>query len=428
MDHKDRRRVHKPEWMDEMERRIAARIPLGPNALSSIKLFLITPALYLSFKSADVLPNSSAWIFFLFIFFCALDYLDGVVARVKELETSFGRVYDHLTDYPLLFLTAWQCIDLTPAPLLIAKLALDVILLIQFVLKPGIAENRVRAVISTTTLVSLLFFSQGWAGAFINGEVVNALLLANIAFSAAVALYNARILQLRFVADVLSGANLMCGLISMYFAYHDRLEISLLFLIMGALFDGFDGAAARKWGGTRWGVYSDDVADGVNYGIAPGVALFFVVGGWQGAVTGFLYSFFTVSRLVYFTLNKDDADPDFFCGVPSTFGGLIVLCSLILFPTAPVLTGFLVGAACAQMVSFDTHYRHLGRALASREKRYILGLPLYAMFLILGAFVWGVHASIALLLLVVLGYGLAPSFLHMKHVMTSGGGEGSELK
>ncbi len=44
---------------------------------------------------------------------------------------------------------------------------------------------------------------------------------------------------------------------------------------MGCLFDGFDGAAARKWGGTRFGVYSDDIADGVNYGIAPGFALFF---------------------------------------------------------------------------------------------------------------------------------------------------------
>ncbi len=424
MDQEGRRRTTRPQWMIEIERRIAERIPLHPNALSSIKLFVITPALYISFKSADVLPHSSAWIFFLFLCFCALDYLDSVAARVKNLETSFGRVYDHITDYPLLFLTAWQCLGLASTPLLIGKLVVDCILLVQFALKPGVSENRIRAVISATTLVSLLFFSQGWAGAFINVEVVNALLLANIAFGATVALYNARILQLRFAADALSGANLLCGLISMYFAYYDRLEISLLFLIMGALFDGFDGAAARKWGGTRWGVYSDDVADGVNYGIAPGVALFFVVGGWQGAVTGFLYSFFTVSRLVYFTLNKDESDPDFFCGVPSTFGGLIVLCSLILFPAAPVLKGFLVGAACAQMVSFDTHYRHLGRALASRERRYVLGLPVYALFLILGAFVWGVHVSIALLLLVVLAYGFAPSFLHMKHVMAGPGGNG----
>ena len=60
MEKEDRRRTAKPQWMGVMERRIAAWIPLHPNALSSIKLFIITPAIYFSFKSADVPPNSSA--------------------------------------------------------------------------------------------------------------------------------------------------------------------------------------------------------------------------------------------------------------------------------------------------------------------------------------------------------------------------------
>ena len=251
-----------------------------------------------------------------------------------------------------------------------------------------------------------------------NTELVNCLLIANIAFTAVVVLFNAKILQLRFVADILSGANLLCGLFSIYFAYHGKLEISLLFLVMGGLFDGFDGAAARKWGGTRWGVYSDDVADGVNYGIAPGFALYFAAGGPEGLVCGLVYSFFTISRLIYFTLNKDSADPNFFCGVPSTIGGLIVLSALILFENQPLLTGLLVGIACVQMISFDVHYRHLGRAFSDKRKRFRIGLPIYALILILGAFIWGIHISISLLLLVVLGYGFAPSFLHMKKVFS----------
>ena len=96
-------------------------------------------------------------------------------------------------------------------------------------------------------------------------------------------------------------------------------------------FDGFDGAAARKFGGTRWGVYSDDVADAVNYGIAPGVALYFVLGGIQGWVVGAFYGLFTISRLVFFTLNKKYSDPEYFSGVPSTMGALVVLCSILLF-------------------------------------------------------------------------------------------------
>ncbi len=412
--------VVKPEWLTAAEQRIADKIPLHPNVISSIKLVLVTPAMFFSFRQTGILPNSAAWIFLLFVVFCLLDYLDGIVARHRDLESSFGRIYDRFTDYPLLFIISYHCTHVIQVSLILSKLALDCLLLIQFAIKAGTLENRIRTTIAYTTLVSLLFLSQGWSPRHITSEVVTALLLANIAFNATVGLYNARIFQLRFVADALSAANLLCGLIGMYFAYRDRLEISLLFLLLGGVFDGFDGAAARKWGGTRWGVYSDDVADGVNYGITPGVALFFMIGGWEGAVSGFLYTFFTISRLVFFTLNKEAGDPNFFCGVPSTIGGLMVLCALILLRDTPVLMGLLVGMACVQMVSFDVHYKHLGRAVASRKKRYVIGLPMYALLLILGAFIWGSHVSIALLLIVVLGYGFAPSLIHMKKVITRG--------
>ncbi|ABW68049.1 CDP-alcohol phosphatidyltransferase family protein [Desulfosudis oleivorans] len=408
----------KPDWIKHLEDRIAGRVPYPPALLSSVKLFIITPALYLSFKQVGWFPNASAWVFFLFLCFWALDYLAASVTRARCPDSAFDRIYNRITDYPLLFMVALACMGIVPSALIIAKLSLDCILLVQFFLNPHSTENWIRSTISYTVLVSLLFLSQGWAGGYINAEFVNALLLVNIAFAAIIGLYNVRMFQLRFVADVLSGANLLCGLFSMYFAYYGRIEISLLFLLMGELFDGFDGAAARKFGGTRWGVYSDDIADGVNYGIAPGVALFFIIGGWEGFVTGFIYGFFTISRLVYFTLNKEAADPDFFSGVPSPIGGLIVICSLILFQSAPVLLGLSVGIACVQMVSFDAYYRHVGRAFFSGQKQYILGLPLYAMALILGAFVWGIRVSVALLLVIALAYGFAPSYRRIKQVMT----------
>ena len=205
----------------------------------------------------------------------------------------------------------------------------------------------------------------------------------NLVFLAVTALYNLRVLQLRFIADALSGANLLCGLISMFFAARGRLEFSLLFLMLGAAFDGFDGAAARKFGGTRWGVYSDDAADAVNYGIAPGVALGLTLHGLQGLVLGLFYTVFTLSRLVFFTLNKTESDPNFFSGVPSTMGGLITICSLILFPGYPALVGLMVGVACVLMVSFDTHYRHLGRALAA-HRRAFFGMPFLLILLLAG--------------------------------------------
>ena len=102
----------------------------------------------------------------------------------------------------------------------------------------------------------LIIVSQGWVPELITPGLVISLLWSNIALSMVVALYNLDILQKRFIADALSGANLFCGVFSMIFASIGRVDFSLLFLMIGAAFDGFDGAAARKFGGTRWGVYN----------------------------------------------------------------------------------------------------------------------------------------------------------------------------
>jgi len=215
---------------------------------------------------------------------------------------------------------------------------------------------------------------------------------------------------LRGLADLLSAANLLCGGVGIVCALAARFELALFFLLLGAVFDGLDGAAARRFGGTRFGVLADDVADGVSYGVAPGVALAVALGGREGLAVGACFTLFTVGRLVYFTLDKDQGDPRFFPGVPSTIGGLVALCSILVFPHQPALIGLMVGVACAQMVAFRTHYRHLGRALAGRE------LPRRAAsafcgLLVLGWLAWGGLGSVAAILAASLAYGFLPSAL-----------------
>ena len=195
-----------------------------------------------------------------------------------------------------------------------------------------------------------------------------------------------------------------------------RNSSDVLFLMLGAAFDGFDGAAARRFGGTSWGVYSDDVADAVNYGIAPGYALFHALPGVDGWILGPFYTLFTFSRLVYFTLNKSSADPNFFSGVPSTLGGLITLSSLALFQGHPALIGLLVGIAGVLMVSFDARYRHLGRAL-SRHKRAFYGMPVLLIILLGGNRLFGPEAPVALILAACLAYGFKPNVGHMVEVV-----------
>ncbi len=412
-----RRLLVKPSWIEAFEQRLAQRIPVHPNVLSSVKLVVVLPPLVLALRQLDVLPGSTALTVTLIVAFFALDWLDGIVARHRGLATRFGRIFDRLTDYPLLVVVCYLVADVLPPWLLVAKVALDLSVLAVYATGRGSTENRLRTALSYTTLLALLLLGQGWAPRALSVGSVLALLWVNIAFSSAIVLSDLGVLRKRFIADVLSACNLMCGVFSIVFATRGRFEISLLFIVLGAAFDGFDGAAARRFGGTRFGVYSDDIADGVNYGIAPGVALYFALGGGlAGTVIGVFYPVFTIARLVFFTLDKASSDPNYFSGVPSPAGGLIAMSSILVFRSEPALIGLMVGIACAQMVSFSTHYRHLGRALAT-SRRALFGAPVYLVLLLIGFRLWGPRGAAATILVPVIVYGFLPTVLTFTRVL-----------
>lgn len=254
----ERRLVPKPRWLIELEAALARAISVHPHWLSAAKLLLLTPLFYLGL-SGTVPALSSPWVILpAFALFAALDYLDGVVARGRGLESGFGRVFDRATDYPVLLLFAAYAYASVPRLPLVLKLGFDVLLLVLFLLGRGSTENRLRTTLSYTALVGLLFVSRGWLPEVFTVHLISGLLWLGAGFSAMVALYNLRILQKRFIADGLSALNLGCGVWSIALASQGQFVASLVLLIVGAAFDGFDGAAARRWGGTRFGVYSDD--------------------------------------------------------------------------------------------------------------------------------------------------------------------------
>ncbi|MCP4809418.1 MAG: hypothetical protein GY913_18565 [Proteobacteria bacterium] len=190
---------------------------------------------------------------------------------------------------------------------------------------------------------------------------------------------------MRLVADLLSALNLSSGVAAIVAIVHGRPDIALACLAAGATFDALDGLAARRFGSTPWGHLSDDVADFVTNGLAPGAALAYAVGGRGGLAMGLLFATFTLARLVFFTLNKGE-DDDVFRGVPSTAGAALVLSAAVLLPASWM--AFVAGAACVLMVAFDSRYRHVGRALAASaglRRRALVGfLTLVAAGLFIG--------------------------------------------
>lgn len=415
----------KPHFIESIEQTISEKLPDNIYILPALRLVSSIPLLLI-----PCVPfiSDHPWVAIVaLLLFGVIDYLDGTSEKTRAADKTKSRFLHRITELPVLLVLSWLNIGIIPVILLSAKVLLDFLSILITAIGKEKSSHGIRTGINFITLFALLMLAFNLEDDIVTPLFTKYLLLINIAYTAIIALYNMRVLQKRFIADALSASNLLCGVFSMVFASHGKFGISLLLLMLGAAFDGFDGAAARKFGGTRLGVYSDDVADGVNYGIAPGVALYYALGGIEGLVAGILFSTFTISRLVYFTLNKSYSDPNYFSGVPSTIGGIVTLCAIILFKDMPVLTGLMVGIACMQMVSFDAHYRHLGRALSS-NRRIIYGMPVLIIMLVIGNYISGVMGPVAIILAVSLIYGFMPTLTHFTSLIRKKPGEGGVMQ
>jgi CDP-diacylglycerol--serine O-phosphatidyltransferase len=399
------------------EQRLGKGIRLHPHVISLTKLLLVLPiAAVLTAHELSAAGRALA-LAALFLAFSTLDYLDGLVAREQGLSSTLGRLVDRATDLPVLLLLSARSASELSSPPLALKLALDLLLLVLYARGFGSTKNRVRTVASYVSLFALLMIAQGWGAGLVTPALVDQLLWINAGISLVIVLRRLGILHKKRIADALSLANLACGLCSMSFAARGELAISLLLLSLGAGLDGLDGAAARRWGGSRFGVYMDDLADGVSYGLSPGYAIYATLHGQEGTFVGLAFACFVICRLAFFTLNKSSADPGVFRGVPSTVGGLITLSALFLFAHSPLAVGFLVGLGCALMVGFDAQHRHLGRALAAREAR---GFALaYVAILALGAALGGLRVAVLLVLASSLLYGFLPSLAAFRRIFAA---------
>ncbi len=395
------------------ERALGQRVTLHPKRLSVLKLLIALPLSLVLYREDWVHPARTPLIALMFGAYAVMDYVDGVVARERRLHSTFGRVIDRVAEVPLLFALAWLTVKKIDVIPLLPKLGLDVLLLVLHARGVGgILHNRLRTTTSYISLVALLLLSQGWAERLVTPDFVIILLWINTGISLTLVLRRLNILSRSRIADALSISNGACGVMAMVFANRGRPDTSLLLLTLGAALDGMDGAAARRWGGSKLGVYMDDFADAISWGLAPGYAIYAMnrnaEGSIDGMVVGGLFSFFVITRLTFFTLNKSGSDPGYFRGVPSPAGGLVAMSAVALFPDRPLVHGFLVGMACALMVAFDVQHRHLGHALSSRRVRgYAVG---FVGVLLLSAALGGFRAGVGLVLVTLLVYGFVPSF------------------
>ena len=132
------------------------------------------------------------------------------------------------------------------------------------------------------------------------------------------------------------------GLSSIRFALDEKFEFAIIAIIFAALIDGLDGRIARLIKGTsKVGKELDSLTDVISFGVAPAFIMYF----WKlnelgrfGWLLCLVYVICVALRLARFNVNSTQEPSwkdNFFEGVPSPAGGILVLTPLIVS-----LTGF----------------------------------------------------------------------------------------
>jgi len=127
------------------------------------------------------------------------------------------------------------------------------------------------------------------------------------------------------------------GLTSIRFALDGRFELAIIAIIFAALIDGLDGRIARLIKGTsKVGKELDSLTDMISFGVAPAFIMFF----WNlnslgkfGWLLCLVYVICVALRLARFNINSNQESSwkdNFFEGVPSPAGGILVLTPLII--------------------------------------------------------------------------------------------------
>ena len=144
---------------------------------------------------------------------------------------------------------------------------------------------------------------------------------------------NARVI----LPNMLTLIGVCIGLTSIRFALSGEFHLAIIAIIFAALFDGLDGRIARLIKGTsKVGKELDSLTDMISFGVAPAFIMYF----WKlntlgrfGWLLCLVYVICVALRLARFNVNSGQEPSwkdNFFEGVPSPAGGILVLTPLII--------------------------------------------------------------------------------------------------
>ena len=194
------------------------------------------------------------------------------------------------------------------------------------------------------------------------------------------------------VPNVITLLALCAGLTAIRLAVEERLDLALAAIVFAAVLDGIDGRVARMIRGTsRFGAELDSLADFVNFGVAPGLILYF----WGlhefksvGWIAAMVFAICAGLRLARFNVAIEDPNRPawaslFFVGVPAPAGAITVLLPIYghflgMPRVAPFTALALVYTLVIALLMVSRLPVYSGKRLGSRVPRELV-LPIFVL-------------------------------------------------
>ena len=212
----------------------------------------------------------------------------------------------------------------------------------------------------------------------------------------------------KHIPNTITCLNLISGCIATYWAFQSNYELALLFIVIGAVFDFFDGMSARLLHvSSPIGKELDSLDDDITFGFAPSAIVFSYLNSQLSIVNcqfvpylAFIMAAFSALRLAKFNLDERQALG--FIGLPTPanalfWGSLIVGCGDWLSSQPYAFWLLLVGTfvssylLVSEIPMFALKFKTWG--WKGNEVKYIFLITCIPMLLLLG--VSGLAAIIA---------------------------------
>jgi len=223
----------------------------------------------------------------------------------------------------------------------------------------------------------------------------------------------------KHIPNAITCLNLISGCIATYFAFQGEYTLALLFIVIGAVFDFFDGMTARLLHvSSPIGKELDSLADDITFGFAPSAMIFALLqslcasevatagSAFQGQVMSllpylaFVMAAFSALRLAKF--NLDERQTTSFIGLPTPANALFWGSLIVGFGAGMTSSAYFIYAILAmvfvssyllvaELPLFALKFKQWG--WKGNEVKYIFLLTSVAMILVMG--IVGLAAVIA---------------------------------